>query len=62
MRALLAAALGLGLAGAAATAGPPAPCPVFFTDVAPTAGLRFTHVRGATPAHQLPETMGSGIT
>ncbi len=52
--------LGLGLAGAVAAA-PPAPCPVSFTDVAPSSGLRFTHVRGATPAHQLPETMGSGI-
>ncbi len=36
-------------------------CPVTFTDVAPSVGLRFTHERGATPAHQLPETMGSGL-
>ena len=36
-------------------------CPVVFTDVAAQARLRFTHVRGATPAHQLPETMGSGL-
>jgi hypothetical protein len=36
-------------------------CPVVFTDVAAAAGLRFAHERGATPEHQLPETMGSGI-
>ena len=36
-------------------------CPVTFTDVAGAAGLRFTHDRGATPEHQLPETMGSGL-
>lgn len=36
-------------------------CPVVFTDVAASAGLRFTHDRGATPEHQLPETMGSGL-
>jgi hypothetical protein len=36
-------------------------CPVVFTDVAQTAGLKFTHERGATPEHQLPETMGSGV-
>jgi len=36
-------------------------CPVVFTDVAASAGLTFTHDRGATPAHQLPETMGSGV-
>ncbi|HEU5250127.1 MAG TPA: VCBS repeat-containing protein, partial [Thermoanaerobaculia bacterium] len=36
-------------------------CPVVFTDVASSVGLRFQHVRGATPAHQLPETMGSGV-
>ena len=36
-------------------------CPVTFTDVAPQAGLRFVHERGATPAHRMPETMGSGI-
>jgi hypothetical protein len=36
-------------------------CPVVFTDVALEAGLRFTHERGATPNHQLPETMGSGV-
>src|SRR6185295_3547090 len=45
----------------AAPKAPTAPCPVTFTDVAPSVGLRFLHVRGATPAHQLPETMGSGI-
>ena len=36
-------------------------CPVVFTDVAAAAGLKFTHERGGTPAHQLPETMGSGL-
>ena len=36
-------------------------CPVTFTDVAQRSGLNFTHDRGATPAHQLPETMGSGV-
>jgi hypothetical protein len=36
-------------------------CPATFTDVAPQAGLRFVHDRGATPAHRMPETMGSGI-
>ncbi len=36
-------------------------CPAVFTDVAAQARLRFTHDRGATPAHQLPETMGSGL-
>ncbi len=40
---------------------PPAPCPATFTDVARQAGLAFTHERGATPEHHLPETMGSGI-
>ncbi len=53
---------------AAATPKAPAParskdagCPVVFTDVAAAAGLKFTHERGATPEHQLPETMGSGL-
>ena len=36
-------------------------CPVVFTDVAASAGLRFLHERGGTPEHQLPETMGSGL-
>ena len=36
-------------------------CPVVFHDVAARAGLRFRHERGATPEHQLPETMGSGL-
>src|SRR5947208_13576002 len=40
---------------------PDAGCPVVFTDVAKGSGLNFVHDRGATPAHQLPETMGSGI-
>ncbi len=36
-------------------------CPVVFTDVAASAGLRFTHDRGAAGGHHLPETMGSGL-
>jgi hypothetical protein len=36
-------------------------CPVVFTDVAAASGLKFTHERGGTPQHQLPETMGSGV-
>ncbi len=38
-----------------------ADCPVVFTDVAAASGLKFQHERGATPEHQLPETMGSGL-
>ena len=45
---------------AAAPASPP-PCPVVFTDVAPSAGIRFVHERGATEQRRLPETMGSGV-
>jgi hypothetical protein len=37
------------------------PCPTFFRDVAAARGLNFRHERGATPGHQLPETMGSGV-
>lgn len=60
----------LALAGLLALAGSSVPrvpvakdagCPVVFTDVAAPAGLRFRHDRGATPQHQLPETMGSGL-
>jgi enediyne biosynthesis protein E4 len=40
---------------------PAAPCPVSFRDVAESRGLQFRHDRGATPEHQLPETMGSGL-
>jgi enediyne biosynthesis protein E4 len=46
---------------AAAPARKDAGCPVVFTDVAASAGLRFTHDRGRTPEHHLPETMGSGL-
>ena len=60
--------LAAGLAALAQIAGPGAPaeekdagCPVVFTDVAASAGLRFTHDRGATAEHHLPETMGSGL-
>src|SRR5215467_7458265 len=46
---------------AAAARSSDAGCPVVFTDVAQTVGLKFTHERGATAEHQLPETMGSGV-
>src|SRR6266542_4369143 len=56
-----------GLCGLTAAFKSPAParkkenrdagCPVVFTDVAAAAGLKFIHERGATPEHQLPETM-----
>ena len=36
-------------------------CAVRFTDVAPAARLTFTHDRGATPEHRLPESMGAGL-
>ena len=45
----------------AQASAPDAGCPVVFTDVAASVGMRFQHERGGTPAHQLPETMGSGI-
>jgi hypothetical protein len=58
----LAAALFLRLGEVAqAPSGKDAGCPVIFTDVAPQVGLRFTHERGPTPEHRLPETMGSGL-
>jgi hypothetical protein len=58
----MAIALAIGLAAGVLAAGPPkAGCPVTFTDVAPTVGLKFLHVRGGTTQHQLPETMGSGV-
>jgi hypothetical protein len=37
------------------------PCAASFRDVAAARGLAFMHDRGATPAHRLPETMGSGL-
>jgi len=46
---------------APAAKSPDAGCPAIFTDVAAKAGLSFLHERGGTPAHQLPETMGSGV-
>jgi hypothetical protein len=52
-------ALAAPLAGPAGAAAPD--CPVTFSDVAATAGLRFTHDRGAAGAHRLPEMIGSGI-
>ncbi len=70
MRPAAAAAAAFFLAGplALAPARRPAPakspdagCRAVFTDVAARAGLKFTHERGSTPAHQLPETMGSGV-
>ena len=36
-------------------------CAVRFTDVASAARLNFTHTRGATPEHRLPESMGAGL-
>ncbi|HTD53221.1 MAG TPA: CRTAC1 family protein [Thermoanaerobaculia bacterium] len=50
-----------GVAREKAKTSPDAGCPVVFTDVAAKAGLKFMHERGATAAHQLPETMGSGV-
>src|SRR6202011_4578865 len=50
-----------GVAREKAKASPDAGGPVVFTDVAAKGGLKFTHERGATAAHQLPETMGSGV-
>jgi hypothetical protein len=63
VRAVTAVSLLCGLAGSmsGAASEKDAGCPVVFTDVAASAGLRFTHERGATPNHQLPETMGSGV-
>jgi hypothetical protein len=52
---------GLFALGAAQAARKDEGCPVTFTDVAASAGLKFTHERGATPEHHLPETMGSGL-
>jgi enediyne biosynthesis protein E4 len=48
-------------AAAAPLAAAAADCPVRFTDVAASARLAFTHVRGATPEHHIAETMGSGL-
>ena len=45
----------------AAAVPPSSPCPVEFEDAAARAGVVFTHERGATGAHRLPETMGSGM-
>jgi hypothetical protein len=56
---VVAAGLAARLPGPAADAPPD--CPVTFTDVAASAGLRFNHDRGATPEHHLAETMGSGL-
>ena len=53
--------LWLAAAALVAQSSKDAGCPVVFTDVASSVGLRFQHSRGATPAHQLPETMGSGV-
>ena len=36
-------------------------CPVTFTEISASAGLRFVHDRGATPEHRLAETMGAGL-
>jgi enediyne biosynthesis protein E4 len=55
-----------GLAGFALARGPDkaekAPgCPVSFTDVAESSGLKFRHDKGATRERRLAETMGSGL-
>jgi len=55
--ALLAAVAPAGRSAAGADGG----CPVVFRDDARAAGIDFRHDRGATPAHRLPETMGSGL-
>ena len=59
MKEAIAAFLFAGLAGSmsGAVSAKDAGCPVVFTDVATSVGLRFTHERGATPNHQLPETV-----
>ncbi|MGH9441873.1 MAG: CRTAC1 family protein [Thermoanaerobaculia bacterium] len=57
---MTAALLGIGLLMSAA-AKPPAPCSVSFEDVAPRSGLSFLHERGASEAHRLAETIGSGV-
>ena len=49
------------LLAAAAPTSAPAPCPVSFEDVAARAGVSFQHERGATAAHRLAETIGSGV-
>jgi len=59
--AALLSVLGVCPDAAFAQPGKDAGCPVTFTDVAARSGLRFTHQRGGTPEHQLPETMGSGV-
>ena len=53
--------LGVGLATSVGGLGSASPAPqVKFTDVARTAGLRFTHDNAASPEKYLIETMGSG--
>ena len=47
--------------GPRAAPAPAAPCPVSFEDVAAPAGISFRHERGATGAHRLAETIGSGV-
>ena len=47
--------------GAPGQSGKDAGCTVVFADVAAPLGISFKHERGATPEHQLPETMGSGL-
>ncbi len=59
--ALVVAAATLDAAAPSSAPAGKAPCPVVFTDIAPSAGIRFTHNRGATEMKRLPETMGSGV-
>ena len=51
----------LSLAAGGPVVPPSSPCPVRFDDVAARAKLSFQHERGATDAHRLPETIGSGL-
>ncbi len=59
--ALFAGPVGLSVKPGTSPSAKDAGCPVVFAEVAAAAGLKFTHERGNTAQHQLPETMGSGI-
>ena len=58
---MIAAAGLLLVVASGASAGASPDCPITFTDVAPAAGLRFVHDRGATPERRLPEMVGAGL-
>jgi hypothetical protein len=59
--ALFFAAARLAAPAAGPAPAPPAGCPVTFTDVAETSGLKFRHDKGTTKEHRMAETMGSGL-